>query len=200
MLWNGLKTDTYDVYLFSFYCESNELGKLRCPDLCLLFSYVLFFLTWFFLISFCLTWFFPVSVFLILFCLTWFSPSGLRFSRIMVLVSGLCLKKFDWLRPQVNWYKKLQDAPLAAVVGRLCRLPCWLVDIPECEVLLLNYIEMFANVFVGSSPYWCFPLHVLLHDEALVVIAVQVEADTFIIAREEMNMSFENRNTARMEN
>ena len=179
MLWNGLKTDTYDVYLFSFYCESNELGKLRCPDLCLLFSFVLFFLTWFFLISFCLTWFFPVSVFLILFCLTWFSPSGLRYSRIMVLVSGLCLKKFDWLRPQVNWYKKLQDAPLAAVVGRLCRLPCWLVDIPEkwesfypdyldysqnwsffmttvcnglienqpeCEVLLLNYIEMFANL------------------------------------------------------
>ena len=33
-----------------------------------------------------------------------------------------------------------------------------------------------------------------------MVIAVQVEADTFIIAREEMNMSFENRNTARMEN
>ena len=58
----------------------------------------------------------------------------------------------------------------------------------------------YSYVFVGSSPYWCFPLHVLLHDEALVVIAVQVEADTFIIAREEMNMSFENRNTARMEN
>ena len=96
MLWNGLKPDIYDVNLLSFYCESNELGKLRCPDLCLLFSYVLFFLTWFFLISFCLTWFFPVSVFLILFCLTWFSPSGLRFSRIMVLVSGLCLKK-NWL-------------------------------------------------------------------------------------------------------
>ena len=47
-------------------------------------------------ISFCLTWFFPVSVFLILFCLTWFFPSGLRFSRIMVLVSGLCLKQ-NWL-------------------------------------------------------------------------------------------------------
>ena len=59
----------------------------------------------------------------------------------------------------------------------------------------------YSYVVVGSSPYWCFPLHVLLRDEALVVIAVQVEADTFIIAREaEMNMSFENRNTARMEN
>ena len=96
MLWNGLKTDTYDDYLLSFYCESNELGKLRCPEFCLLFSYVLFFLTSFFLISLCLMWFFPVSVFLILFCLTWFFPSGLRFSRIMVLVSGLCLKQ-NWL-------------------------------------------------------------------------------------------------------
>ena len=58
----------------------------------------------------------------------------------------------------------------------------------------------YSYIIVGSSPYWCFPLHILLHDEALVVIAVQVEADTFIIAREEMNMSFENGNTARMEN
>ena len=86
------------------------------------------------------------------------------------------IKLTDCVRKK-NWYKELQDAPLAAVVGRLCRLPCWLVDIPEkwesfypdyldysqnwsffittvcnglnqpeCEVLLLNYIEMFANL------------------------------------------------------
>ena len=126
-------------------------------------------------ISFCLTWFFPVSVFLILFCLTWFFPSGLRFSRIMVLVSGLCLKqnwltasskKIDiknykmhpwqrWLGGSVDchagWLTSLRIGNrfdyfqnLSFFMTAFCN--GLIENQPGCEGLLLNDIEMFANL------------------------------------------------------
>ena len=62
------------------------------------------------------------------------------------------LSEKNWLTAssKKNWYKELQDAPMAAVVGRLCRLPCWLVDIPE-----------------NWESFWLFSKLIFFHDHLL---------------------------------
>ena len=177
MLWNGLKPDIYDVYLLS-----NELGKWRCPDSRIMLAVFIRLILPYIVLSYL------VLPHMVLSCLSLshlvLPHMILSFRASLQSHHGPCVwplseKKLTDCVLKKNWYKELQDAPLAAVVGRLCRLPCWLVDIPEkwesfypdyldysqnwsffmttvcnglienqpeCEVLLLNYIEMFANL------------------------------------------------------